>query len=99
MNRYPISYIQYGNIPIRDSFPPTPTPPHAGAARRGAGGAWGGGWGGWGGIPYGYISILDIGYWISILSIYIYINKLIKYKEKTEMRETTGNPDLTGHLQ
>ena len=24
------------------------------------------GWGGWGGIPYGYISILDIGYWIYI---------------------------------
>ena len=26
-------------------------------------------------------------------------DKLIKYKEKTEMRETTGNPDLTGNLQ
>ena len=26
-------------------------------------------------------------------------NKLIKYKEKTEMRDTTGNPDLTGNLQ
>ena len=26
------------------------------------------GWVGWGGIPYGYISILDIGYWIYILS-------------------------------
>ena len=32
-------------------------------------------WGcvGWGGIPYGYISILDIGYWISILSIITHI--------------------------
>ena len=25
-------------------------------------------------------------------------DKLIKYKEKTEMRETTGNPDQTGNL-
>ena len=25
-------------------------------------------------------------------------DKLIKYKEKTEIRETTGNPDQTGHL-
>ena len=24
--------------------------------------------------------------------------KLIEYKEKTEMRETTGNPDQTGNL-
>ena len=40
---HPTSYIQYGNIPIRDS--PPPTPPHAGAVRTGAGGGmgWGGG--------------------------------------------------------
>ena len=52
-------------------FPP-PTPPHPmlGPSAEGPGGAWGGGGGGWGGIPYGYISILDIGYWISILSIF-----------------------------
>ena len=25
-------------------------------------------------------------------------DKLIKYEEKTEMRETTGNPDQTGNL-
>ena len=33
----------------------------------------GGAWGrvGWGGIPDGYISILDIGHWVSI---YIYIH-------------------------
>ena len=37
MARYPISYIQYGNIPMRDS--PHPTPPHPMPA-------WGGdGWG------------------------------------------------------
>ena len=40
---YQISYIQYGNIPIRDS--PHPTPPHAGAVRKGAVGG-GMGWGG-----------------------------------------------------
>ena len=63
--KYPISYIQYGNIHIRDSPPPHPTPCW-GRPQRGRGGSMG--WGGWGGIPYGYISILDIGYWI-----YIYI--------------------------
>ena len=65
-----MSYIQYGNISIRDS--PTPSPPHAGAARRGAGGRAGGhgvGWGGGGSIPYVLIYILDSGYWISM---YIY---------------------------
>ena len=46
INRYPISYIQYGNIPIRDS--PHPTPPHAvGTADRAGGG--GRHWVGWGG--------------------------------------------------
>ena len=60
-----MSYIQYGNIPIRDSpppHPPTPCPPRplCGRPQHGVVG------GGWGGIPYGYISILDIGYWIYI---------------------------------
>ena len=57
-------------------FPPTPSHPTPcwGRPQRGRGGHGVGV--GWGGIPYGYISILDIGYWISILSIsiYIYIN-------------------------
>ena len=61
MNRYPISCIQCGNIPIRD---PThllhPMPPPAPSAADPA-------WGGVGGIPYGHIPIWDIGY------IYIYI--------------------------
>ena len=59
---------------MRDS-PTTPreprTEPGGGGGRRG-----GRGWGGAdGGIPYGYISILDKGYWMSIflsLSIYVY---------------------------
>ncbi len=32
------------------------------------------------------------------ISQYIVPDKLIKYEEKTEMRETTGNPDQTGNL-
>ena len=45
-----------------------PTPPHAppGPSADGPSMGWWGG--GWGGIPYGYISILDIGYWVYILS-------------------------------
>ena len=40
MNRYRISYIQYGNIPARNSPPhPTPCPPQAASA---GGPAWGG---------------------------------------------------------
>ena len=31
-------------------------------------------------------------------SLLVFPDKLIEYKEKTEMRETTGNPDLTGNL-
>ena len=47
-----------------EGFPP-PTPPNAWAAADGAGGGRHGvGSGGKGGIPYGYISILDKGYWI-----------------------------------
>ena len=76
---FPSSYVQYGNIPIRDSpptpphlTPPDPTSPHPtpcwGCAQRGRGGR-GMGWGG-GGIPYRYDCTLDIGYWTSI---YIYI--------------------------
>ena len=59
--------LQYGNVPTRDSLP---TQSHAppGAPLRTAPG-WGGV--GWGGILYGYISILDIGYWI-----YFYMLKL-----------------------
>ena len=71
---YPISYIQYGNIPMRDSPSPHPTPcrghPHKGR----------GGWVGWrGGIPYGCISILDIGY----LSMQIYMHFREKVKNHT----------------
>ena len=62
---YPIPYIQYGNLPIRHSPPPRPTPPQPMlGSSRGAGGGWGGGRGG--GIPYGYISIMERTYWISI---------------------------------
>ena len=43
-------------------IPPDPTPPHAKAAADGAGGGVRGMGGGEWGIPYGYISILDIGY-------------------------------------
>ena len=58
-------------------FPPTP--PHPGAARRGVGGeGHGAGWVGEG-LPCGYISILDIGYWISIC-ICIYIYREYKYE-------------------
>ena len=80
-----MTYIQYGNITIRD-FPP-PTPPHAGAARKGAGGRCGVGWG-WGmGNPswvcfhVGY-RILDIHlcvykhiykYYMYALNMYLYI--------------------------
>ena len=75
-NMFPISYIQYENIPIRDSPPPHPTPPHPttcwGRPQRGRGGHGVGGVG-WGGIPYGYISILDIGYWIYIFCQYVYM--------------------------
>ena len=45
---------------------PLPQPhltPCCGPPKRGRGGHGVGGWGG--GIPYGYMSILDIGYWIS----------------------------------
>ena len=44
MNIYPISYIQYGNIPIRDSPPPHPTPCW-GRPQTGPGGGHGVGWG------------------------------------------------------
>ena len=63
--RDPTSYIQHGNIPIRDS--PHRAAPHSGATE------------GWGGIPYGYIFILDRGYLISIRSyIYIYMYTYIE---------------------
>ena len=55
---YIYTYIQHPNT--HKAFPPHP---HAGAIHRGAGGGMGEG------IPYGDIPILDIGYWISILSI------------------------------
>ena len=76
MNKYQISFIQYGNTPTKDS--PHRTPRHAplpgssadgpvmlGPSAEDPGrGAWRGV--GWGGIPYGYIPILDIGYWIYV---------------------------------
>ena len=62
-----ISNIIYGTIPVRDS--PHPTPPHAPPAPAPADG-FGMGWGVVGGIRYGYISLLDIGYWMYI---FIYI--------------------------
>ena len=72
--RHPIFYIQYGKLPTRDSR--HPSPPHAGAAAgragKGKGGAWdrrGVGW-----TLYGYISILDTRYWVSL---YIYMHILI----------------------
>ena len=64
IDRQPISLIQYGNIPIRDS--PHPTPHNAGAAADGAGGEGHGVGMGWGGTTYGHIPILDIRHWISI---------------------------------
>ena len=78
-NRYPISYIQYGNIPIRDS--PPPPPPHAppGPSADGPSMGWGGvGWGGVGGNPlwvYFHIGyrILDI-YFVISRSCYKYRN-------------------------
>ena len=73
IDNHPISYMQDGNIPMRDPPPPphpVPTPrPCCGQPRHGVG------WGGQG-ILYGYISILDMGFWIYkciyILSMYIY---------------------------
>ena len=67
---YPISYIQYGNMPIGDSRPPLPM---LGPSAERPGGSME-----WCGVVFffvrthGYTSILDIGYWRS-LSIYIYI--------------------------
>ena len=79
-----ISYIQDGNIPIRDSS--HPTPPHAGAVRGGAGAAWGGV--GWEGIPYGYIPILDIGYLIFSLYIHKHIfEEHIKAVKETDIKQ------------
>ena len=60
--RCPISYIQYGKVPIRDFLPTTP--PH-GPRRGRSAGRHGVGWR-VGGVPYGYISILVIEYWIHI---------------------------------
>ena len=62
-----------------NGFPPHRTPPHAGAVRRGAGE--GMGWGG-GGIIYGYISILDVGYWIFIYTDITCILEQTKHKNK-----------------
>ena len=72
---YPISYIQYGNIPIRDSPPPHPTPCW-GRPQRGRGGG-SMGWGGVGGNPvwvYFHIGyrIMDFLFFIYIY-IYVYI--------------------------
>ena len=61
INEYPRFYIQYGNIPTRASPPPTLTqcsPPAVLPTAL----AWGGV--GWGQIPYGYMPVFDIGYWI-----------------------------------
>ena len=56
---FPISYIQYENIPIR--VPPPHTPhPMPGTPAEVPGGTWGGVV--VGGMPYGYIPILHIGY-------------------------------------
>ena len=67
---YPICKYSHAGFPT--------TPSHAGAARRGAGDR-GSAWGvGWGVAPYGYISLLHIGYWTFVslsLYIYIYMNK------------------------
>ena len=64
------SLVQYGSIPIGGS--PHTTPPHIGAARRGAGGGGHGvrRWGVGEGIPYGYIPTSDFAYiFLTILSI------------------------------
>ena len=44
------------------------------------------GWGGLGGMPYGYISILDIGYWIFIYTdIHAFSRKRQKVKKSDEV--------------
>ena len=75
INRYPISYIHMGNIPIRDSLhssPLQPTPCRAAADGAGAAGPWGGRR-----CPRWCECLMvyfHIGYWIFIyVYIYIYI--------------------------
>ena len=50
----PVSYIQYGNIAMRDCPPRHNVPVVRGRHGMGCGGV--------GGIPYGYISILETGH-------------------------------------
>ena len=58
-------------------FPPPQPTLCWGRPQRGRGGAWGGA----GGIPYGYFSILDIGYWISICThVYMYVHLTVTYE-------------------
>ena len=52
-------------------FPPPHPTPCWGRPQRDRGGHEVGA--GWGGIPYGYISISDLGYWICVLSILLSI--------------------------
>ena len=72
-DRYPISFIQYGNMPIRLSLPPAPHGPHPMPIPPGPG--CGGPGVGWGGGPLWVYS--HIGY--SILDIYlcIYIHYML----------------------
>ena len=72
-SRYPLSYLQYGNVTIIDS-PNDPNPTPWGEARRRA---WGSGCRGLGGGGNPFWVDFDIGYGISIhthIYIYIYIS-------------------------
>ena len=65
----PISYVQHGNIPIRDSARPHPTPCQG---RRRWGWGWGEGHGGWGvGNPLWVY--FHIGYRILDINFYMYM--------------------------
>ena len=70
INAHPISHIQYGDKPIKDSpptAPPRPTPCR-GRRRRDRG------WRMGSGIPCWYISMLDIRHWIYL---HIFIHELL----------------------
>ena len=77
---FPIGYSVYISTILysrrkyihKGSPPPHPSPCRGLVCRGAGGGTWAGV--GRGGIPYGYISILDIGYFFKYMYIYIYGN-------------------------